>query len=194
MNHVRRTALATLAAGALLLTPVGAAHASHGKDGGHVRTQVKQVIKDITVKDKALARLEGSRRVTRLADENEAVLVDSIESDRAALADLRSAAAAADTTYDARAVRKEVRGYRVEVYVQAVSIVRHAEELSVEAADDAEALALVDLALDAALALDSHSAKAELRVAREYLDQAEAALDDSDDDGDETEEPVEPVG
>lgn len=190
MIRIRRTAAATAAAAALILAPVssGVADAApHGKGASQVKAQVKQVIKDITVKNKALARVAVSKSLTRLADENESVLADSIAADRAALADLRAEAAAADSTYEAKSVRKQVRAFRVEIYNQAFSIVRNAEGLTVEAADDAEALALVDLALESALALDSHSTKAELHAAKDYLDQAEAELLDVD------EPPVDPV-
>lgn len=191
MNRLRRTAAASAAAAALILAPVSAGVADaapHGKSSSQVkaqvRSQVKQVLNDITVKNRALARVAVSRSLTRLGDDNETVLVESIQADRAALADLRAEAAAADSTYEAKSVRKQVRAFRVEIYTQAAGIVRHAEELGVEAADDAEALALVDLALETALALDSHSAKAELQAARAYLDQAEAELLDVDEPGD----------
>lgn len=185
--NIRRTTAAAAVGAALLLAPVGtgvADAAPHGKS--QARSQVKQVLRDIAVKDKALARVEASRSLTRLADENESVLVESIESDRVELADLRAEAAAADTTYDARAIRSQVRAFRVEIYTQAVGVVRHAEKLGVEAEDDAEALAFVDLALEAALALHSHSPKADVRVAKDYLEQAEVELLDVD-------EPVDPL-
>ena len=197
--NIRRTAAATMAAAALVLAPTatGVADAAPGKGSSsqsksQVKSQVKQVLKDISVKDRALVRVTGSRSLTRLADENEVVLVESIEADRAELADLKAEAAAADSTYDAKAVRTEVRGFRVEIYTQAVGIVRNAEKLAVEAAEDAEALELVDLALESALALNSHSAKADVQVAKDYLEQAEAELADVDEPVDPV-DPVEPV-
>ncbi|WP_435771174.1 hypothetical protein [Nocardioides sp. SYSU DS0651] len=211
MNRIRRTAAATVAATALVLAPTTAgiadaapkhskaAKASKASKASKAKSQVRQVLQDITVKDRGLARIAVSRTVTRLSDDYEAVLVDSISFDRDDLAVLREEALAADSSYDARAVRTEIRAFRVEIYTQAAGIVREGEKLAVEAAEDAEALALVDLAIESALALNSHSPKSDVAAAKQYLEDAEAELLDVDDPVDpeeppvDSEDPVEPT-
>lgn len=188
MKHAARTTAAALAAAVVTLAPAtagtaGAApHGPTGKPSATVKSQVRQLLKDIAGKDKALARVASSKAVTRLTDEDEAALVATILQDRAELAGLRAAASAADSTFDARAVRGLVRTYRVELLTQAAGVVRAAEVLGVAAVEDAEALALVDLALESALSVDSNSAgsKAALRQARAHLDAARTAWEDED--------------
>jgi hypothetical protein len=201
MKHIRRATAASFAAAALVLAPVSVDAADAAPKSAKsrvVKTQIKQVVRDIVLKDRQLARVAVSRTVTRLADENESVLRASIGADRAELGGLRSEAAAADSTYDTRSVRRQVHAFRVEIYTQAAGIVREAEELSVLATEDYEALALVDLAIEAALALDSRSPRADVAVARGYLADAEAELQDVDEPVDpetpeDPETPVEPV-
>ncbi|MFC5729786.1 MULTISPECIES: hypothetical protein [Nocardioides] len=195
MKHIRRATAATAAAAALVLAPVSldAADAAPTTAKSRVvKTQVKQLVRDIALKDRLLARVDASKTVTRLADENEGVLRESIASDRTELRELRAEAGAADSTRDTRSLRREVRSYRVEIYTQAAGIVRAAEELSVRAAEDEEALALIDIAIDAALALHAQSPKSDIAVARGHLADAETELEDSDDPVD-PETPVEPV-
>ncbi|MBM0124861.1 hypothetical protein [Pimelobacter simplex] len=195
MKPISRTVAAGLAAAVTLVpTATEAAgavpHKPAGKPSPVVKSQVRQLVKDIAGKDRALARVASSKAVSRLGDDNEAVLVAAIAGDRAELADLRAEATAADSTQDARAVRVEVRTYRVELYTQAAGVVRAAEALAVEAADDVEALTFVDLALGAALSVDSNGSgsKAVLKQARAHLESARAELETVD----EPEVPVTP--
>lgn len=180
MTRLRHSAVATLVAASIAVSPALATTASAEPEG--VRSQVRQLIKDIDGKDRRLDRISGASRTTRLADDHEAVLVDSITADRADLATLRAEAEAADSTYDARAVRRQLRTFRVENYGLATNIVRRAEQLTVAAAADPAALALVDAGLAAALALTADSTKADVRAARQHLAAAQAALDGDVDD------------
>lgn len=199
MIQVRRTTAAVIAAAAVAVAPVtvGVAEAKPSTKS-QVRSQVKQVVRDIAIKDRLLARTAISNRVTRLADDSEAVLRASIAEDRAALQDLRAEAREADSTYDARSVRRDLRSFRVELYTQAASVVREAEKLAVVAAEDLEALALIDLAVEQALTVDARSPRSALHAARDYLEQAEAELLEADEPEaepetePETETPTEP--
>ncbi|PVG82651.1 hypothetical protein DDE18_09760 [Nocardioides gansuensis] len=173
MKHSTSRALAAAAAGVALLAPTAAGHAAEAAP----KAQTKQLVKDVAGKDKRLARLATSTKVTRLADENEQVLVANITEDRADLAELKTAAEAADSTYDAKAVRKDLRSFRVENYVLAANIVKQAEALADEAAADPEAAAAVDAAIDAALALTADSTKADVKAARVHLQTAHEELD-----------------
>lgn len=195
MKHTRRAIAASFAAAALVLAPVSVDAADAAPETAKpraVKTQIKQLVRDIAHKDRLLARVDASKTVARLGDENEVVLRESIAADRTELRDLRAEAGAADSTYDTKSVRRQVRSYRVETYTQAAGIVRAAEELSVRAAEDQEALAHIDLAIDAALALHAQSPRSDIAVARGHLADAEAELEDSDDPVD-PETPVEPV-
>jgi hypothetical protein len=188
MKPIVRTTAAGLAAAAITLAltateAAGAApHHPTGKPSPAVKSQVRQLVRDIAVKDRALARVAVSKTLTRLGDEDEAVLVAAVAGDRAELADLRAEATAADSTQDARTVRAQVRAYRVELYLQAAGVVRAAESLAVEASEDEDALAFVELALDAALSVDSNGtgSRASLQQARVYLESARAQLEATD--------------
>jgi peptidoglycan hydrolase-like protein with peptidoglycan-binding domain len=203
MHRIRRTAVAVTAAAAVALGPlavgtadarppaaaakVKAAKAKAGKvkaakakaakakaNAALAKAQVKQLVHDVFVKDRALANVTTSATVVGLLDDHEAVLLGSIATDRLALATIRDAGVADPAT--APATRTAVRAFRVEVYVQAAGIVRDAEALTVAAAENAEALALVDLALQSALVLHARSPKADVEAARALLDEAEALL------------------
>lgn len=173
MKHSTFRALAAAAASAALLAPTANAQAAEAVS----KSQTKQLVKDVAGKDKRLARLATSTKVTRLADENEQVLVANIADDRADLAALKAAAESADSTYDAKSVRKDLRSVRVQNYVLAANIVKQAERLAEEAAADPEAAAAVDAALDAALALTADSTKAEVKAARAHLQDAHEELE-----------------
>ena len=138
------------------------------------------------MKDARLERLSTADRTTVLADEHEAVVVANIGADRAALATLRSEAEAADSTLDTRAVRTELRDFRVVNYVLSTNILRQAEDIADEAAADPEAVAHLDEAVTAALAITAESTKSDVREAREHLRLAKNELDE-----DEVEDEVE---
>jgi hypothetical protein len=173
IRHVIATALTTLAVAApsaALSTAVAA--------GDHApEAQTKQLLKDIAGKDKRLARLAEGNAVDRLADDTQAELVANITEARADLAEIRTAAEAADSTLDTRAARKELHAFRVENFGQVVSILRRAEGLSEAAATDAEAQAHLAAAEDAALAITATSSKADVRAAREHLGEARTELE-----------------
>jgi hypothetical protein len=180
----------TLAAGIAALaltTPVALSTAASAASPADTKSQTKQLVKTIAVKDARLERLSTADRTTLLADEHEAGVVSNIGTDRAALAALRSEAEAADSTLDTRAVRKELRDFRVVNYVLSVNILRQAEEIADEAAADPEAVAHLDEAVSSALAITAESTKPEVRDARAHLRLAKNELDE---DEDEVEEPA----
>ncbi len=155
--------------------------------------QSKQLLKDVAVKDKRLARLAASQAITRLGDESEAALVVNIDEARATLAEIKAAVEAAGSTVDTKAVRKELRSFRVENFQLVVNILKQAEGLADEAATDAEAHAFVGQAEAAALEIGATSTKADLRAVRDLLNAARAELDENageDDTAHETDDEV----
>ena len=108
MTRTRRI-VATLVATAAIAAPttlsMSAAEAKPAQNKT-VKAQTKQLLKDVAGKDKRLARLAASHAVTALADDTEAELVANVTEAREALADVETAAEAADSTVDTRAVRK----------------------------------------------------------------------------------------
>lgn len=150
------------------------------------KPQTKQLLKDVSGKDKRLARLATSGSVVNLADDVEAELVANIDEARTALADVRTAVEAADSTLDTRAARKDLRSFRVENFRLVVNILKQAEGLAADAAADPEATAHLVAAEDAALAITATSTKADVKAARAHLQAAHAELEP-------TEDEVEPV-
>lgn len=172
-KHVVATAIATLA----LAAPSAALTAAAAAGDHAPEAQTKQLLKDIAGKDQRLARLAGSNAVVRLADDTEAELVANLGDARAQLATIKAAAEAADSTMDTRAARKDLHLFRVENFRIVVNVLRQAERLSEAAATDPEAQAHIDMAEDAALAVTATSTKADLRAAREHLDEARTELE-----------------
>jgi len=177
----------TLAAGIAALaltTPVAlstaAAAAAAEEPAATTKSQTKQLVRTISVKDARLERLSTADRTTVLADEHEATAVSSIGADREALATLRSAAEAADSTLDTRAVRAELRDFRVVNYVLSGNILRQAEAIEADAAADPEAAAHLDEAVAAALAITAESTKSDVRDARAHLRLAKDELDEDE--------------
>lgn len=219
MHSLRRTAAAVIAAAALATAPLAHAEAaphakphgssSHGsshRDAAQVRATVKQV----AVKDRALARVAASKAITTLPEEQSGVLADSVAADRAALAELRAAVTARTTT--PRAARAVLKSYRVENYLQAVAVLRDAAELTELAVDLPEVLDLVDGAVETVLAVTATGGRTVLKAARADLEEAwalyeeltvepeecvvdefEDCSDDGTDDGGDTPE-VDPLG
>lgn len=185
MTRTRRliatvAATAALAAPSALATTAAAAPHEH-KDKpakGTVKSQSKQLLKDVAGKDKRLARLAGSNAVARLADDTEAVLVANITDARTALGEVKTAVEAADSTVDTRAARKELRSFRVVNFRLAVNILKKAENLTEEAAADPEATTALESAETAALALTATSTKADVKAARAHLKLAHAELEE----------------
>lgn len=189
MNAFRRTAAA--AAAAFALTSVaGAAQAAPpagppADDDRPGKSQVKQLLKDISVKNNRLNRIEGSHKLARLFVEHQATVVGNIDADQLDLATLAEQVNAADSTVDIRAARRELRDFRVENYTLAITIIRSAEQLVDDVAEDAEAQVELDEAFAAALAITADSTKADVRAARTALNEVYAEIED-------VEEPVEP--
>jgi hypothetical protein len=182
MTATPHRTLATGIAALALTTPVAlstaAAAAPDEEPAATTTSQTKQLVRTISVKDARLERLSTADRTTVLADEHEATVVSSIGADRAALATLRSQAEAADSTLDTRAVRAELRDFRVVNYVLSGNILRQAEEIADEAAADPEAAAHLAEAVTAALAITAESTKSDVRDAREHLRLAKNELED----------------
>lgn len=174
-RHVIATAITTLAVAAPPATLATAAAA----DAPAPKPQTKQLLKDISGKDKRLARLAQSNSVTRLADDTEAELVANIDKARDALDAIKASAESADSTMDTRAVRKDLHSFRVENFRLVVNVLRQGEGLAEAAATDPEAQMHLDLAEEAALAVTATSKKSEIRAARTHLAEARAELEES---------------
>lgn len=168
---------AGLVATAALAAPSALVAAQAAEPARPVKAQTKQLLKDIAGKDARLARLSTSNAVTRLADDTELDLVTNIEEARTALGEVKTAAQAADSTLDTRAVRKELRSFRVENFRIVVNILTKAEGLEEAAAADPEAVAHLAAAEAAALEIDATSTKADIRAAREHVQAAQDELD-----------------
>ena len=174
MKRTTRLA-AALVATAALTAPAASASAAPAPA---VKGQAKQLLKDIAGKDARLARLSASDAVTRLADDTEAELVANIVDARTALGEVRTAVEAPDSTVDTRAVRKELRGFRVENFRIVATILAKAERLEEAAAADPVATEHLAAAEAAALAITAESTKADIRAARTHLQAAQGELDD----------------
>lgn len=189
MNNARRIT-ATLVAAAALAAPSTLAATAHAapaepsktkptktKPAKPLKAQTKQLLKDVAGKDKRLTRLSTSTAVTRLADDTEAELVANIADARTALDEIRTAVEAADSTVDTRAVRKDLRSFRVENFRIVVNVLKQAEGLEEAAASDPEAVTHLDAAEAAALEIEVTSTKADIRAVREHLKAARAELE-----------------
>lgn len=174
---LRRSTVAALAAAALTIAPVAAAeaaphggrsHAAHAPSSGSASTRA--VLKEIKVKDRALARIAASKPLTRLPDAQEAVLAASVTADRAALAALGDAIGAGTTT--ARAARTTLRSYRVESYLVAAALLRGAATLRAAAGDVPEVVAAIDDAVATALTVTATNGRTVLRAAHDALEAA----------------------
>lgn len=191
MTRTRRL-IATAAATAALVAPAAvtasataAPHEHKDKPAktkddaakGTVKSQTKQLLKDVAGRDKRLARLAESNAVARLADETETQLVANIAAAQTALTDVRTAVEAADSTVDTRAIRKELRSFRVVNFRLALNILKQAENLAEEAAADPEATAALDAAEAAALLITATSSKADVKAARAHLELAHSELE-----------------
>lgn len=168
---------AGLVATVALVAPSSLATAQAAKPDTGVKSQAKQLLKDIAGKDARLARLATSTAVTRLADDTEAELVSNLEEARAGLGEVKTSVEAADSTVDTRAARKELRTYRVENFRIVANVLSRAERLEESAAADAEAVEHLAAAEAAALEITATSTKADIRAARDHVKAAQAELD-----------------
>lgn len=168
---------AGLVATAALAAPSAFATAQAAQPDKPVKSQTKQLLKDIAGKDARLARLSTSTAVTRLADDTEAELVSNLDEAHTALGEVKTSVEAADSTVDTRAARKELRSFRVENFRIVANILSKAERLEEPAAADAEAAGHLAAAETAALEITATSTNADIRAARDHVKAAQAELD-----------------
>ncbi len=241
MKTTTRTAAVLLAAAVTFGpgSPVAATDAADPAKPGHVRAdkgdhgkgdhgkgaskkgsqELRQLLRDLDKADARLAKVAKESRTSRIGDHAAAVLAN-VAADRAALAELRTAVAAPDSSLDPREVRRELKELRIQNFGKAINDLRHALKLTEKITDaradaegDAAALAVLDAAQAAvdsavakALLISATSDRSELRAVRVDLQAAHAALDGLPEDESETEtededetdddsedEPVEPT-
>lgn len=176
-----------------------------------VAAQQRATLRVIAVTDTGLARVAASPRTAALATEVADAVVANITLDRDALAELKAAAEAADSTLVLHQVRRDLRAFQVANYLQAVTVAHGAAHALEQVADNDAALAelagtdvteaqadnaaageAASAALEAALTVTATSgkdvlagARTELTTARELLESVEAFLA-----GHEVERPV----
>lgn len=175
-------------------------------------------LRAFAVTDARLARVATSPRVAALGAELADAVVANIALDRAALAELKVAVEAADSSLDLGQVRRDLRGVKVANYLQAVAVANGAasaleqvaandaalSELAAGGTDVTEAQAANEAAgaaataaLEAAVTVTATSTKAvlagarsELATARELLEAVEAFLAEQTVEEPVVEEPV----
>lgn len=167
-----------------------------------VAAQQRATLRVIAVTDTGLARVAASPRTAALATEVADAVVANITLDRDALAELKAAAEAADSTLVLHQVRRDLRAFQVANYLQAVTVAHGAAHALEQVADNDAALAelagtdvteaqadnaaageAASAALEAALTVTATSgkdvlagARTELTTARELLESVEAFL------------------
>ena len=194
MSRTTRALAAATAAAALALTvtgpvavaaPPGHAVSADAKPASKPAKPVKgksatvgqrQVMRDLDRAMRALDRAVKPSRISPLSDATQAGLLANVETEKTGLVALRDALVAADDTADVRAVRTDLRGLRIANYVVAVNQLRQAEALTVVAAADAQATALVASAISKALTVTAAADKSLLADVRADLDAARALL------------------
>ena len=167
--------------------PVGA-HAKGGQSDV-AKSDIRKVQRDIARLTKALDRTVRPSRIGTLAEDVQAAVVAGVEADKATLAGLGEAAAAADSTLDLRQVRRDLRKVRVENYRLSVNVLRQAARVQAAAAENPGAAALVASAVAKALTVTAASPKSLVREAQADLAAARDLLDTEP----EPTEPTEPV-
>lgn len=179
MTRTRRTVAALVASAALVAPTTLTMSTAEAKPASTrtVKSQAKQLLKDVAREDRQLVKLATGHRVTGLADDTEAELVANITEARATLADVKAAVEAADSTVDTKAARKDLRSFRVQNFTHAAHVLAKVEELTVAAAADPEAQAFLAQAETAALAVTAASTKAEVKAAKALLASAKAELE-----------------
>lgn len=170
MKHMARLT-AGLVAAAAMVAPSALITAEAAPPTTTATGQAKQLLKDIAGKDARLARLSSSNALTRLGEGYRTPLLENIGDAQGTLGDLK-ASVEVDSTLDTRAMRKELRSFRVENFRIVVNVLRQAEDLAETGAADPGTLAAVETA---ALEIDATSTKAEIRAVR---DQIKAAQDE----------------
>lgn len=180
-------------------------------------------LRQIASTDRQLAGVGRSPRLAALAPEVADVVLANVALDRDALAELKAAVEAADSTVDLRQVARDVRQVRVANYLQVLAVANGVAEalaqveendlaladlaaagtdVTAAQADNDAAATAASAALDAALTVTASSdravlagARAELTTARELLEAVEAFLAEQPAEQPVTEQPVteEPV-
>jgi hypothetical protein len=202
MNRMTRTAMAGALAVALSLGAAAApavaapkaAHAKvahkHGKTAKAERlTPAERLLaKQVARKSAYLGRLAKANKVERLDDVVEAAVVKNIERDREQLAELK--ADVGDVR--GKAVRRELRTFRPEVYHTIINQLRLAKgaekalaDVSAEGAE-AQADTLAGL-VELLMTYDAETKRAELRAAQRVLSEVTGALEELED-GEDTDE------
>jgi hypothetical protein len=161
--------------------------------GGQSAAAVRLVAKLAAVVDARLAKV--AKHAAALPADQAEVVALNVGLDRALLAETVAAA----TVTDVRSAVALVKAYRPENYLQAVAALREAGELvaRAEAVLAADALAVLDEAVAAALLVTATSPKADLQALHALLEEAAALVEAAEAAADEpvVEEPVveEPV-
>ncbi len=207
------TAAVALSAAAPAATAAGHGHGSaphghgaatkggHSGNGGHhvparVSHASRQLLHEIATLDARLVRVSRDTRTAGLGADDRAAILANVAADRAALADLRAAAAAADSTLDVRSVTRGLHSLHPEVYAQVLAALRRAASLRVTVAETGTALdavtdrdvtagrtavdqadALLSSAVETALTARAASSASLLRGVRADLASASTALE-----------------
>ena len=136
------------------------------------------MLRDIDRVTRKLDRAVRSSRIDGFAQDTQDALRANVGADKGTLEGFATKVTTAGDTSDLRQVRRDVRDLRAENYVLVVDVLRHADHLREAATDNAEALDLVDGAIEKALAVTATSSKSDVKAARAGLAAAQALLED----------------
>lgn len=163
------------------------ADAATKNQSGKLEQQVnrfeRKLAGEVARKDRFLARLLERDGVELLEDTVETALRANVESDRARLAELRTAMTAAGTLDELRTSAGELRGFRPERYNVVLNQMRQAGRLLLEAEGDAETTAALDALVAELMAFTARTSRGDLRAAQAVLSAVDAALDEAADTG-----------
>lgn len=196
MNRISRNAVAAAltAAVALGVTAPAAtaapkhthAKAHHDVTKVHKNTKADRALtpaqrrlsKEAARKDAYLGRLAKAPKVARLADDVEEAVLLSITGDRSDLQELR-ADVAARKGEDLKALARDLRKFRPEVYNTIINQLRLATRMQTPAAavTKADELAALIEKLDS---YDATVSRADLRAAQRVLSEVKAAIEESE--------------
>lgn len=180
---------AVVAAALTLTAPVAQAAPGGGHGHGHAKQTKapagqKQLLKDVAKAESALDRALKPSRTGMLTPETLAALQANADADKAALAEVATAAQLADGSTDLKQARKDLKALRTENYVLVVNVLRKAERLIAEADPAATDVSALDAVVANALTITASSPKSLLRELRAELEAAAPADDATDGSGD----------
>ena len=196
MNRISRNAVAAAltAAVALGVTAPAAtaapkhahAKAHHHVTKAHKHTKADRALtpaqrrlsKEAARKDAYLGRLAKAAKVARLADDVEEAVVLSITGDRSDLQELR-ADVAGKKGEDLKALARDLRKIRPEVYNTIINQLRLATRMQTPAAAVAKADELAAL-IEKLECYDATVSRADLRAAQRVLSEVKAAIEESE--------------